>query len=95
MAGNRVPKVREEDWVSVQKAIRRLNAAASGDTNVTYRIINISSGGVINLPEESGGITGSAFEVVADATARLALTPFVSRTCYQSDEGTFWGFTTL
>ena len=93
MAGSRTTKVREKDWVSVEKAIRKLNAAAAGDTNVAYRIINVNS--TINLPEEAGGITGSAFEVVADAAARLALIKFVSRTCYQSDEGTFWGYTTL
>lgn len=95
MAGPRVTKVRENDWYSVEKAIRRLNAAAAGDTNVTYRIINISSGGTVNLPTEEGGITSSAFEIVEDATERLALEWFLGRTCVQRDEGTAWLATTL
>ena len=94
MPGNRVTKVREEDWVSVQKAIRKLNAAAAGDTNVTYRVVNVNSGGTLILPAEEGNISGSAFEIVEDAAGRLALTWFLGRTCIQRDEGTAWIATT-
>lgn len=92
MAGNRVPKVREEDWVSVQKAIRRLNAAASGDTNVTYRVVNVNNS--VNITN-GGQIIGLRWENVANAAARLALTWYSGRCCYQVDEGTFWGATIL
>lgn len=94
MAGNRVPKVREEDWISVQKAMRRLNAAASGDTNVTYRVVNVNT---TIQGEGAGGAELKNFyiEIVDDAAARLALEWFLARMCFQRDEGTLWLATTL
>ena len=91
MAGNRVPKVREDDWVSVQKAIRRLNAAASGDTNVTYRIVTVTN----NIVGSGGQIEGFTIQKVADAAARLAIPFITGKMCFQIDEGCFYGATTL
>lgn len=87
-------KVRKDDWVSVDKAIRRLKSSTGGNSTVNvknYYVQSVMGGG------SPGGAELKNFyiEIVDDAAARLALEWFLARLCFQRDEGTLWMATTL
>jgi len=86
-------KVREGDWVSVDKAIRRLKSSTGG--NSTVNVKNYYVTGTMGGQGDGGAELKNVFiEIVADEAARLALEAYVARLCFQRDEGVLFLYST-
>jgi len=91
--GPNTTKIRAGDWISAEKAVRRLRTSLGG--NSTVNVKNYYVTGTMGGQGDGGAELKNVFiEIVADEAERLALEAYVARLCFQRDEGVLFLYST-
>lgn len=76
-------KVRENDWASIQKAVRQLEASIGKNSSPEFNTITVTN----NINAGGSQVTNFAIQRVADLTALYALEFYLARMAFVDSEG--------